>query len=60
MTKWTNIVYVDAIEGYLTNGKEYESQGIESYAGHVVVTYDNNREGNFKPERLVEAQNVTS
>lgn len=53
MKKGDKIICVDPIEGYITRGKEYESQGIESYAGRVVVTDDNGREGHFKPEQFV-------
>lgn len=60
MTKGTIIKCVDPIEGYLTMNKEYESQGIESYAGRVVIMDDRGLEGHFKPERFVEAQNATS
>lgn len=56
MEKGTKIVCIDPIEGYLTLGKEYESQGIESYAGRVVIIEDNGREGHFKPERFEEAK----
>lgn len=54
MKKGTKVVCIDAIEGYLTNGKMYESQGLESYAGRLVVTDDNGKEGHFKPERFQE------
>lgn len=51
--KGTKIVCLDPIDGYLTLDKEYEFQQIESYAGRVVITDDNGREGHFKPERFV-------
>lgn len=54
MKKGTKVICIDAIEGYLTNGKVYESQGLESYAGRLVVTDDNGKEGHFKPERFQE------
>lgn len=53
MNKGTTIKCIDPIEGYLTKDKTYESQGIESYAGRVVITDDNGKEGHFKPERFV-------
>lgn len=56
MKKGTKVICVDAIEGYLTNGKVYESQGLESYAGRLVVTDDNGKEGHFKPERFQEVK----
>lgn len=52
MTKGTIVICLYPIEGYLTLGKEYVSQGIESYAGRLVVTDDNGREGHFKTERF--------
>ena len=54
MIKGTKIVCINPIEGYLTLGKEYESQGLESYAGRLVLTDDNGKEGHFKPERFEE------
>lgn len=60
MNKGTIIKCIDPIEGYITLGKEYESQGIESYAGRVVITDDNGKEGHFKPERFQEVKNETA
>lgn len=58
MNKGSTIKCVDPIEGYLTLDKTYESQGIESYAGRVVIMDDNGKEGHFKPERFVEVVEV--
>lgn len=46
------IVCVDPIEGYLTEGKTYHLEKIESYAGRAVMIDDNGKEGHFKPERF--------
>lgn len=53
LPKGAPLICVDPIEGYITEGKTYEFQGIESYAGRVVTTDDNGKEGHFKPERFV-------
>lgn len=48
------IVCIDPIEGYLTLGKEYDFQGLESYAGRAVVPVDDSgKEGHFNPDRFL-------
>lgn len=49
----TEIICTSAIEGYITYGKTYIFEKIESYAGRVVIRDDQGREGHFKPERFI-------
>lgn len=53
LPKGALLICIEPIEGYITESKYYEFQGIESYAGRVVTTDDNGKEGHFKPERFV-------
>lgn len=47
------VICVKALEGYLTEGKEYDFEKIESYAGRAVITKDDRGlEGHFLPERF--------
>ena len=47
------VTCVSPLEGYLTEGKEYDFVMIESYAGRAVIKEDDRGlEGHFLPERF--------
>lgn len=47
------VICVKGIEGYITEGKEYTFEKIESYAGRAVIKEDDTgREGHYLPERF--------
>jgi len=47
------IMCIDPIEDYITEGKSYEFLGFESYAGRAVIIDDTGKEGHYKPERFL-------